>query len=629
MLKVGAPTEQHRAVYCFGILGDAAARTVAKLAAELKTGAKPETRLCAALALQKLGWQALPHREVLLGGLGDDDAAVRAACVDALGSLGVEEALVPITGLVRDTEPLVRIAAVRAIPRFPRGAEHAGLLAGLLDDGEFAVMRLLIPPGRLLAGLSYTLSTGSADTSPFGIFATEEVEPESPVLTPRLATPVARPRISNRASSGPVKRPRRSRRMSAARVEQLLFPRIAAVDKELPTIANPMPEATMTPMAAAFVGWSRKTSLSASASVPQLPMRESKTVTRDRILSSVFGEESSRSLRLTVGPDALRFLESGPIEQQRRTAFRRRTSLHLGYLHKATDDDGPTLDDGGDSPVARLRTAKLKRRGSFGDDVAKAVTTRPLREATVCDLMDAVAEHADYKRLPFTVHRDGVHMLTLVFKERERLSRPLPTLVASDGDFRLVGKPQPIRQHAAFALGLLGEEAGGFVEAVADLLSDAVPSVRLASASALRTMGKPALPYLAACYAVQLSDPEVEARLEAIVGIRALGASAAECVPAVAAALVRKGEDRRIQEAAKETLVRLGKYALPGLKELLQHDEVYMRIAAARAIRELGPAVPVEALKLLAIVMLEDQDVHVRLACSRTLGALGVEWWGP
>lgn len=89
------------------------------------------------------GREDISRLGALVRGLGDYDSNVRIASLQALGDIGDPSVAVWVTALLRDTEPTVRIEALRTLGRFQdkRKAEFKILAEKLRADYEDAVRR--------------------------------------------------------------------------------------------------------------------------------------------------------------------------------------------------------------------------------------------------------------------------------------------------------------------------------------------------------------------------------------------------------------------------------------------------------------------------------------------------------
>jgi HEAT repeat protein len=155
------------------------------------------------------------------------------------------------------------------------------------------------------------------------------------------------------------------------------------------------------------------------------------------------------------------------------------------------------------------------------------------------------------------------------------------------------------REHAAFALGVLGSNVRGEVPALGEALQDEDPVVRINAALSLYKLGPMARGALPALIRA-LADEVDLVRMDAAMALSRLGPDARDAVPALIEALQRpenRGHvltfPRSIREQMVATLGRIGpdaQEAVPALTAALADEKVSMRDLAADALRRIDPA---------------------------------------
>jgi HEAT repeat protein len=178
-----------------------------------------------------------------------------------------------------------------------------------------------------------------------------------------------------------------------------------------------------------------------------------------------------------------------------------------------------------------------------------------------------------------------------------------PALVTALGD-----NSATVRHRAAWALSLMGPEAGAAVPALTDALGDKNEKVRNLAATALGEIGPPAQP---ACPALvkALSDPDSTVRKQAAQALKRLG-------PVAAGPLARSlaDDEPAVRLASAQALALLGpgaKEAVPQLTRAVKDDDRRVCVAALTALGSIGPAadaaLPVIA-EALEVLHLETQQ---------------------
>jgi HEAT repeat protein/S1-C subfamily serine protease len=171
-----------------------------------------------------------------------------------------------------------------------------------------------------------------------------------------------------------------------------------------------------------------------------------------------------------------------------------------------------------------------------------------------------------------------------------------------------------VRKNVALALGNLGPQARGVVTDLLDQLKDSDAEARKAAVVAVGKVGvegKESVPLLIGL----LKDRNVETRRAGAVLLAKLGPDGKEAAPALAAAL--KDPDREMRRAILEALGQFGpdaKAAVPGLREILQGKEKTLLQPALDVLTQIGPAAQ-DAIPEL-IQLLEDQSLRESVATA-------------
>ena len=195
------------------------------------------------------------------------------------------------------------------------------------------------------------------------------------------------------------------------------------------------------------------------------------------------------------------------------------------------------------------------------------------------------------------------------------------------------------RQYAALALGRIGPEAKAAVPALVKALGDRNAHVRADAASALYFIGPAAKTAVPALIGL-LGDTDRYVRHWAVVALGKIGPEARKAVPALVKILEDEDTDVQMRSWAAQALGGIGpdaKAAVPVLvkalvealgdpgavdpfMDLTRRDYVQ---AASWALDRTGPAVR-EAVPML-ISMLERENLYERLVAAKELGRIGPE----
>ncbi|MBN2491435.1 MAG: HEAT repeat domain-containing protein [Planctomycetes bacterium] len=167
--------ERHRLVAAWA-LGYAGDPQVTRRLLGLLADPSPKVRANALHALSLRRDPATPLAP-LLAGFADDDAGVRCNAARAVREVLAPgtgtEAIVPLTGLVRDEDPMVRLAAVGALGRIAR-PECLGYLVGALSDKTPLVRTqaaLALGKSSDPAAVSHLLAALRSETNPLALDA--------------------------------------------------------------------------------------------------------------------------------------------------------------------------------------------------------------------------------------------------------------------------------------------------------------------------------------------------------------------------------------------------------------------------------------------------------------------------
>jgi HEAT repeat protein len=188
------------------------------------------------------------------------------------------------------------------------------------------------------------------------------------------------------------------------------------------------------------------------------------------------------------------------------------------------------------------------------------------------------------------------------------------------------------RRHAAHALGAIGPGAGAATPALVPILTDPDRSARVEAALALAKMApasRAAVPALGRA----LEDAEPVVRVDAAFALFRLGAEARPAVPALVKALADPANDTNpgvFVFTTRELLAQaLGRASagtpdgVPALTAALDAGTEPMRLAAIRALGEVGPAAQSAGPQLRAL--LRDNSDQIREAVAETLRKVGDE----
>lgn len=226
-----------------------------------------------------------------------------------------------------------------------------------------------------------------------------------------------------------------------------------------------------------------------------------------------------------------------------------------------------------------------------------------------------------------------------------RPPEPAPELVE-----RLTHADKHVRVKALRQLGELGTAGKHAVEAVAPLLRDKEPDVRVQAGRTLAQIGSAALPVLMK----EMTLDDYSSRYRAARNLAAMGPLAKDAVPVLIASLthshpdprsmsafalgeigpaawkagpglVRRlsDEDGEVRKQARVALIKIGPDVIPTLAGALQSPQAPIRQAAAEILANLGA--PAKSALPDLLTALKDKQGPVRRAAALTIAVLGSE----
>jgi HEAT repeat protein len=179
----------------------------------------------------------------------------------------------------------------------------------------------------------------------------------------------------------------------------------------------------------------------------------------------------------------------------------------------------------------------------------------------------------------------------------------------------LADSDKDVRKNAAIALGRIGADAKPAAYSLAKAATDSEPEVRKNALAALGKVGpdKNAAPALAEV----LTDKDRNVRLEAITLLSALGVDAKPAIPNLIR-LLESETDHEVGLKAAHALGKAGKGAVKDLKNALTNNSAGVRLGAAMALADIGPAAK-EATKALQYCARFDNNPRVQQAALNAL----------
>jgi HEAT repeat protein len=177
-----------------------------------------------------------------------------------------------------------------------------------------------------------------------------------------------------------------------------------------------------------------------------------------------------------------------------------------------------------------------------------------------------------------------------------------------------------VRRAALEALGAFGAEAKPAARAIADALNDT--EVRKSALAALVKIGPPAAADAASPLVNLLSDPDKEDRLLALDALVALKPSARQLGDAIPKMIAMfEGAEKPERDRVAAAFGKLGKPAVQPLTNALGDPSKAVRVGAAEALGEIGPAAR-PAAGMLDTHRQADTEAEVREACSKALARM-------
>ncbi|MBL8798159.1 MAG: HEAT repeat domain-containing protein [Planctomycetia bacterium] len=178
------------------------------------------------------------------------------------------------------------------------------------------------------------------------------------------------------------------------------------------------------------------------------------------------------------------------------------------------------------------------------------------------------------------------------------------------------------RTRAAEMLGAVGAPAKSAITNLMAVLTDADPSLRAASTTALSQMAPDSIPVLAAA----LKDPKVPVRLAAIDALAQAGGQAVPAMPALIEAW--KENDKSVRLRVGDLLVRFEGAAAPAAPALvasLNEEDRDIRLKACDVLGRCGGAGRAPAVPVLMEFVAKSPDRDLRARSAWVLGQLGAE----
>jgi HEAT repeat protein/S1-C subfamily serine protease len=332
---------------------------------------------------------------------------------------------------------------------------------------------------------------------------------------------------------------------------------------------------------------------------------------------------------------------------------------------KPPKDQATPTEEGRDIPVlvkrlknsdavARLQAAEVL--GRYGADARAAI---PELVKTLKDSDDAVRKAAAE-----SLQQIGSVTLSYLPAMREALKDKSPEVrIAVIGILSLMGAdaeeavpdlmstmkdPEKLVRHkATLAIGQLGPVAKAAVPDLAKALKDESADVRMAAAAGLAKMQGKALPALKEI-GDGLKDDNRDVRVSLLEAVKNLGPEAKDLVPELRKALQVRDKETRlgavealgsIGDGAKEavgdlvdlaeykelrvavtdTLVRIGKVAIPELRKKLRHPRKEVRLAAVQVLEKFGSDAKSAVPDLNALFRSPSSDEELRKAIQKAL----------
>jgi HEAT repeat protein len=175
-----------------------------------------------------------------------------------------------------------------------------------------------------------------------------------------------------------------------------------------------------------------------------------------------------------------------------------------------------------------------------------------------------------------------------------------------------------VRHQALVGLQTARGDQAKVLPALASLLKDTDPDIRLAAAQTLWQYDKAALPH----YQQALKDPDRKVQQAALSSLQNLKSNLKEILPALRLLLVSSNAATR--SAAFQVLGHAGKDGLPVLLDTLQHQDERIRLLAIQTMPTTGKMAK-DTAAALSLVMSKDASSQVRIAAAVALAHQGAE----
>jgi HEAT repeat protein len=322
------------------------------------------------------------------------------------------------------------------------------------------------------------------------------------------------------------------------------------------------------------------------------------------LATAAYGQSTER-LRLNLLADKL----TSPDD-----AIRRAAASELGDAGAAALPVAPALvtalKDKDITVRAEVANALLRIGDGAAPAIADALGDRDagIRAAFVLSKMGNVGLRALVEHIGHADDAARVSALAGIAQLGPATKRAVPTLVEL---FRADGT---VRSGAALALAKLAETNSALVTpAVTVALRDTDASTRLGAIATVNAMGSDGASF-APILIERLADTQAEVQQAARDSLVRLGALA---LPALRAGLTTPAT----APGVVTVLARMGAPAVPALIDAMGSDGTALRQSAAAAVGEIGP--PAAAATAALIKALHDADPGVRVAAARALGAVG------
>ena len=284
------------------------------------------------------------------------------------------------------------------------------------------------------------------------------------------------------------------------------------------------------------------------------------------------------------------------------------------------------------NPEAQMRSAAAGALGRVGEDAAGSSSALmkllgdddPQVRVAAAEALGRIGRPAVPALISSLNNGNPVYLQAAVEALAHVGEPAVPELIKALEDGK---RPLLARQHAARALGRIGNDKGKVLPALLKRLEDESPLIRIAAIEALGNLGSRAGAATANLIKViDDRDEEILVREYAITAV----ARVAPAAPEVTARLVDAVADSnaRISEAAVAALVEIRSHVeqaggVSTLIDQLQGGDTERRLTAARALADLGPYARPAVPALADTLKSEGNDPGLRVAAARALGMIG------